>query len=68
MNIVSTWLTINRVCNLSCKWCYAQEINKNNNMDLNTAKKLIDISNEIGVRNIKLIGGEPTIYPYFLSY
>lgn len=67
MNIVSTWLTINRACNLSCKWCYAQETNKNNNMDFNIAKKLIDISSEIGVRNIKLIGGEPTIYPYFFE-
>ena len=38
MNIVSTWLTINRSCNLACKWCYAQKINKENNMELNTAK------------------------------
>lgn len=67
MNIVSTWLTINRACNLACKWCYAQETNKNDNMDLDTAKKLIDISIEIGVKNIKLIGGEPTIYPYFFE-
>lgn len=67
MNIVSTWLTVNRLCNLACKWCYAQETNKDNNMNLNTAKKLIDISIDIGVKNIKLIGGEPTIYPYFFE-
>ena len=67
MNIASTWLTINRACNLACKWCYAQETNKENNMDLNIAKKLVDISIEIGVKNIKLIGGEPTIYPYFFE-
>lgn len=67
MNIVSTWLTINRACNLSCKWCYAQKVNRDNNMDLNTAKRLVDISYDIGVKNIKLIGGEPTIYPYFFE-
>lgn len=67
MNIFSTWLTVNRACNLACKWCYAQEINKKYNMNLDTAKKLIDISINSGVKNFKLIGGEPTIYPYFFE-
>lgn len=65
MNIFSTWLTVNRACNLSCKWCYAQETDKNSNMELEIAKKLIDISIYNGVKNFKLIGGEPTIYPFF---
>ena len=65
MNIFSTWLTVNIACNLNCKWCYAQETDKNCNMDLDTAKKLIDISIDCKVKNLKLIGGEPTIYPYF---
>lgn len=67
MNILSTWLTVNRACNLSCKWCYAQKTNRNCNMDLNVAKRLIDISIYNGVKNFKLIGGEPTIYPYFFE-
>lgn len=67
MNIFSTWLTVNRACNLNCKWCYAQETDKNCNMDLDTAKKLIDISIDCKVKNFKLIGGEPTIYPYFFE-
>lgn len=67
MSIFSTWLTVNRACNLACKWCYAQEMDSTNNMDFSLAKRLIDISTEIGVKNIKLIGGEPTIYPYFFE-
>lgn len=67
MNIFSTWLTVNRACNLNCKWCYAQETDKNCNMNLDTAKKLIDISIDCKVKNFKLIGGEPTIYPNFFE-
>ncbi len=67
MNIFSTWLTINRACNLSCRWCYAQETNHKSDMDISTAKQLIDISIGNGVKNFKLIGGEPTIYPYFFQ-
>ncbi len=65
MNIFSTWLTVNRACNLSCKWCYAQETDKNCNMELDIAKQLINISTDNGIKNFKLIGGEPTIYPFF---
>lgn len=67
MNIVSTWLTLNRACNLSCKWCYAQKTAKKSNMKLDVAKRLIDISVGMGSKNFKLIGGEPTIYPYFFE-
>ncbi len=65
MNIFSTWLTVNRLCNLSCKWCYAQKTDQNCNMELDVAKQLVNISIDNGVKNFKLIGGEPTIYPYF---
>lgn len=67
MSIFSTWITVNRACNLACKWCYAQEMDSTNNMDITLAKKLVDISVEIGVKNIKLIGGEPTVYPKFFE-
>lgn len=67
MSIFSTWLTVNRACNLACKWCYAQEMDTSNDMDIALAKKLVDISVEIGVKNIKLIGGEPTVYPGFFE-
>lgn len=68
MNIKSTWLTINRNCNLSCQWCYAYEYtHTENQMDVELAKKLIDISISVGSKSFFLIGGEPTIHPYFFD-
>lgn len=60
------WLTLNRSCNLRCKWCYAAgtEFDKGRNMDPFLAHQLIDVMGELGVKSIVLIGGEPTIYPY----
>ena len=59
------WLTLNRVCNLRCPWCYARDTHysQENTMDFETAKKIIDILVEANVRKVILIGGEPTLYP-----
>ena len=67
MNVHSSWLTVNRACNLSCKWCYAKNESKYNQMNYELAKKLIDICVDNGVGNFILIGGEPTIYPHFFD-
>lgn len=67
MNVSAVWLTLNRTCNLACKWCYAQEAQNRSNMDVIVAKQLIDISVGNGISNFKLIGGEPTIYPQFFQ-
>lgn len=57
MNVFSTWLTVNRQCNLKCKWCYAQQMDESNNMDLSMAKKLIDISVELELKILNLLEG-----------
>ncbi|MCM1222755.1 MAG: radical SAM protein [Lachnospiraceae bacterium] len=65
MNKIETvWLTLNRVCNLRCNWCYAKSLNFQNaqNMNLFLAKDLVDFSNQLGINEIALIGGEPTCY------
>lgn len=69
MNYKTCWLTVNRACNLRCKWCYAQEtgFKKENDMPLKMAKDLVDICSDIGIKHITLIGGEPTIYPNLLE-
>lgn len=63
------WLTVNRSCNIRCKWCYATGtgFKKNDNMDFDSAKKLVDFCENLKVKDIILIGGEPTIYPYILD-
>lgn len=65
MNYKSAWLTLNRACNLRCKWCYAQSTNYSakDNMDVSLANQLINLFSEMKIRHVTLIGGEPTIYP-----
>lgn len=64
MNYRSCWLTVNRACNLRCKWCYAQSTNflASDDMELDVAKQAIDICKEMKIKHIIIIGGEPTIY------
>ena len=64
--IKGAWLTTNRSCNNSCEWCYAKKA-KGGDMDVDNAKECIDALCEIGIKNITLIGGEPTIYPHFFE-
>lgn len=58
------WLTINRECNLRCKWCYAQGTgyNAQKQMNLEQAYHFIDIAEKLQLKHITLIGGEPTCY------
>lgn len=69
MNYRTCWLTLNRACNLRCKWCYAKDTgyHKEDNMPLSLAYQIIDICSLLGIRHITLIGGEPTLYPNFFD-
>lgn len=58
------WLTLTRYCNLKCKWCYSK-YKENEYMELEFAKQAIDKFYSNGGKRIVLIGGEPTVYPYF---
>ena len=62
--IHSCWLTLNRDCNLRCRWCYAKGTGykKTSNMPEETAFRLLDMAGELGIRHVSLIGGEPTVY------
>ena len=61
------WLTINRGCQLRCNWCYAQDSGFNSKMSNETLEKSIQILTELNVKEVCLIGGEPTIDPRFLE-
>lgn len=66
MNYKSCWLTVNRACNLRCKWCYAKSTNfeKSDDMPINLAYQILDICEQLKLKHITIIGGEPTIYPH----
>lgn len=59
------WLTVNHGCNFRCKWCYAEDYgyDLDENMPLETAKRIVDIAADLGVAQISLVGGEPTLWP-----
>lgn len=61
MNIQGSWITLNRACNIACKWCYAKDT-KNIEMKFDDVIKLLDFLKEIGVKRVILLGGEPTLY------
>lgn len=69
MKVKNCWLTLNRACNLRCEWCYAKErkFKVSDDMSIAVAKHLIDMCVDNGVRNFIIIGGEPTIHPYFFE-
>ncbi len=68
MNFKTAWLTTNRTCNNRCKWCYAiNTLDSKSDMDFQKAKLLVQELHRRKVSHIILIGGEPTIYPNFIS-
>jgi len=66
----SVWLTVNRNCNFRCKWCYAEGTgyNTTNEMSFSLAKDLVRVVQEAGVRNLLIIGGEPTLWRPLIEF
>ena len=66
-HIINTcWLTVNRKCQLRCRWCYAQDggYTSEQDMKLEQAFQIIDIMQGLGTQTCKLLGGEPSLYPH----
>lgn len=59
MNITTALLEITTACNLRCKHCYLNRKVKNLNTEL--WFKIMDILEEIGIKKVVLLGGEPTL-------
>jgi radical SAM protein with 4Fe4S-binding SPASM domain len=56
------WITVNRNCNMRCKWCYAAGTNYQGEMSLEFAKELALFIHDYGIKKVIIIGGEPTIW------
>lgn len=63
----AAWLTINRQCNLRCVACYANSAGFDGQMDVATVDRAVNFLSELPVKNVFLIGGEPTIHPDFID-
>lgn len=62
-------IMINKVCNLKCSYCFANEfVNKNckedrNTMSIETFRKALNFVVNSGETYVGIIGGEPTLHP-----
>jgi radical SAM protein with 4Fe4S-binding SPASM domain len=64
------WLTVNRRCNFRCEWCYAaeSEYQAEDEMSLIFSLELLEISRQLGIGKLFLIGGEPTLWPHLFKF
>lgn len=62
MNIV-----INNICNQSCEYCFANKVIEEDkrNMSYEDYKYCLDFLQKNNMKDIRLIGGEPTLHPKF---
>ncbi|MCX6749724.1 MAG: radical SAM protein [Candidatus Pacearchaeota archaeon] len=62
----SVWLALTYNCNNQCKWCYASSnISSFRDREFDNSKEteLYELLSELGIRDVKLVGGESTLYP-----
>lgn len=52
-------------CNLSCTFCFNRGISATTEMNISDFEKVISVISDIGVREIDMLGGEPTLHPEF---
>ena len=62
------WITVNRNCNMRCKWCYAKGSEYCGEMSLEFAKKLAVLIYDCGIKKLILIGGEPTLWSHLFNF
>lgn len=66
----SAWITVNRACDMRCKWCYATSAGyvKDSDMNSELAKKIALLVKDVGIKTIVLIGGEPTLWRHLFDF
>lgn len=58
------WVVLNYTCNNSCSWCYARgKLHSGQVMTLKTLKASLNLLQELGVKEVTYIGGDPTVNP-----
>ncbi len=62
-------LQLTNACNYDCVFCYKEGIfaPRERNLDLSDFKFLLDTAKDVGFTEVKLVGGEPTLYPHLVS-
>ena len=60
-------IDLTTICNYVCLKCFRSEAidGKNQHIDFDTFKRMVDQALKMGVQDIALLGGEPTLYDHF---
>lgn len=61
-------IELTNLCNFNCLWCYANSTLKNQYMNKENAKKLVQILADAGIKQVTCSGGEPLMYPYIKEF
>lgn len=61
--ILNAGIRITRDCNMKCSYCNIQS-NKRKNLTLNEWKKASNIIKKLGIKDLVILGGEPTEYEH----
>lgn len=64
------WITTNRSCNFRCLWCYGrgENFDPDQTMSPELSLRLLAIIKQLSIKDLILIGGEPTIWKYLLEF
>lgn len=65
-----TNISITLHCNRSCSYCFARELSEKtpSHMTFNRFEEILEFITESGTRQVRLLGGEPTIHPQFSKF
>ncbi len=66
LNNIRVYIT--EACNARCVNCFNRENRNNQFMDIEHFSRLCKYLHENGCRQIKIMGGEPTIHPLFMDF
>lgn len=64
--IVNAGIRLTRQCNMKCIYCNINSAIRKD-LTLDEWKKAVDIIKNLGAKEIVILGGEPTLYPYIVE-
>ena len=67
----TVWLALTYGCNNRCKWCYASSNLpefRGQELDPEREDGIINLLDGLGIKDVKLVGGEPTVYHNLLPF
>lgn len=71
INFNTAWIALTYACNNNCLWCYAasnDKVNAKKILPIKYKKGIVRLLSDLQIKQVTLIGGEPTIYTDLLEF